>query len=138
MADRTQERAVQNAYQQYQQLMLERLFQGQQAWPQAVYLAGMFAIVLWRKESVVNWRLFRLSYLLYAASLILPPIVLPLFEFVTPGGVGKAESQIFLYMISSGLGTWLFAAAVICGLGSMMPRLIIHHADLPPQKHPLD
>jgi hypothetical protein len=122
----------------FQEILLQRLFQGDHAWAQAVYLAGMFAVVLWRKESVVNWRLFRLSYLLYGASLVLPPIVAPLIPLVIQGGGVTGNGQIFTYIVSNAMGPTLFAAAVVCGLGSMLPRLMIAHNVPPPQKHPLD
>lgn len=128
--------AVQN---NYEQLFLQRLFQGEQGWVQAVYLAGMFAIVLWRKESVVNWRLFRMSYLLYGASLVLPPILTPLIQFFFyPNAGAYAGGQVFTYIFISALGPLLFAAAVICALGSMLPRLIVAQPAGPPTKHPLD
>ncbi len=50
----------------YDQFFMQALLERESGWAQAVYLAGMFAVVLWRKQSVVKWRLYRISYLLYA------------------------------------------------------------------------
>ena len=120
------------------QLFFQRLFQGEQGWVQAVYLAGMFAMVLWRKESVVNWRLFRMSYLLYGASLVLPPIITPIIPLLMQGRSVNGDGQFFTYMVANALGPTLFAAAVICALGSMLPRLMMAQPAGPPPKHPLD
>jgi hypothetical protein len=122
----------------YQELLLQRLFQGDHSWAQAVYLAAMFAVMLWRKESIVNWGLFRMSYLLYGASLVLPPIITPLLPLAIQGRGINNDGQILTFAIVNALGPTLFAAAVICGLGSMMPRLRIVQQPGPPPKHPLD
>jgi hypothetical protein len=123
----------------YSDLLLQRLFGGDHSWAQAVYLAGMFAVLLWRKESVVNWRLFRISYLLYGGSIVLPAIITPLLPLAVQGrGIGSSEAQILTYAIINAIGPTLFAAALVCGLGSMMPRLKMTQSPGPPPKHPLD
>ena len=128
--------------QNYDQLFLQRLFFGDATtgWAQAVYLAGMFAIVIWRRESVVNWWLFRTSYLLFGAAIFLPHLVVPATQmaFANRAGGGGGDGPIFTYIIANSMGPALLAAAIICGLGSMLPRLIISHSSGPSAPHPLD
>jgi hypothetical protein len=122
--------------QNYEQLLLQRLFQGDTSWAQAVYIAGMFAILIWRRERVVNWWLLRTSYLLYGAALVLPHVLTPLVQLLVQNHSGDA--QIFTYIVATAIGPTFLAGAVICGLGSMIPRLIIAQPPGPPPKHPLD
>ena len=121
----------------YEQLLLQRLFQNESGWAQAVYLAGMFAMIIWRKESVVKWRLFRLSYLLFGASLVLPPIVVPFTQMLMNNRAGT-DQHVVAAVVAVGLGPALLAGAVICGLSAMMPRLALLQNPAPPTKHPLD
>jgi hypothetical protein len=129
-------------------LMLQQMFQGfgggTLAWSYAVYLAGMFVVLLWRKENIVSWGLYRASYLLFAGALALPPVITPVLSMTMSGvmgrgGMGQADVSVLFTIFSSGLGPALFAGAVVCGLGSMMPRRVYN---LPPpgaqQQHPLD
>jgi hypothetical protein len=119
----------------FQELLLTRLFGS--GWVQAIYVAGMFAVLMWRKESVTKWRLFRLSYLLYGASLVLPPLILPLLTVAVQRP--NISNDIFTYAIISAMEPILFASAVLCGLGSMMPRHnYARPVEMPPAKHPLD
>jgi hypothetical protein len=105
----------------------------------AVYLMSMFTVIIWRRDSIVNFGLFRASYLFFAAAIVLPPIVWPFLPIVSQGARWNGDGQILYSLLSTGLGPFLFAAAVICGLASMMPR--IRHQSTPPgppPKHPLD
>lgn len=130
-------------------MMIQQLMQslgGATGWSNAIYVAGMFAALLWRRESVVNWGLFRASYLLFAASLLLPPIVQPIVMMTMysgafrGGGPTQGDASVLLSAVSNGIGPGLFAGAVICGLGSMMPRRMFNMPppSLPQQQHPLD
>jgi hypothetical protein len=123
----------------YQQLMMQRIFQPEGGWTYAVYLAGMFALVLARRESVLNVRLFRTSYLMFAAALVLPPIVLPFLPILTQSNSMNGDGQILTSIVATGLGPVLFAGAVICALSSMLPpRTRSWQPAGPPPKHPLD
>jgi hypothetical protein len=128
-------------YMMYQRLIAS--LGGAGGWHYAVYVAGMFAALLWRKESIVNWSLFRASYLLFAAGLVLPAVIQPVLMMTMYSGGGgprAADANILLGAISNGLGPGLFAGAIICGLGSMMPRRTFNLPPpaLPQQQHPLD
>ncbi|MCC7085973.1 MAG: hypothetical protein IT427_13300 [Pirellulales bacterium] len=128
-------------------LMFQRLFSllgGANGWHSTIYIAGMFAALLWRKESVVSWGLFRASYWLFAASLVLPPVVQPYLmhtAMVSNRGISIEGVNTLLNVIWAGIGPIMFAGAVICGLGSMMPLRAVSTppSTLPPQPpHPLD
>ena len=121
------------------QLLLQRLAGSEGGLTYAVYLASMFAVIIWRRESIVNFGLFRASYLFFAAAIVLPPIIWPFLPTLSQGGRMNADGQILYSLLTSGMGPFLFAAAVVCGLASMMPR--IRHQSTPPgppPKHPLD
>jgi hypothetical protein len=105
-----------------QQLLLQRLFQGDTNWIQVLYLAGMFSVLFWRRESVLNWWLFRISYVLYGVSLVAPYVARPLAK---PLGQSRtSDGQFVTYIIVNALGPSFLAAAIICGMGSMTPRLV--------------
>ena len=46
-----------------QLMQMGQLFGGGNTWVVAICLAGLFALVLFRRESIVSWRLFRFAYL---------------------------------------------------------------------------
>jgi hypothetical protein len=126
-----------NEYMMIQQLM--QSLGGATGWSNAIYVAGMFAALMWRRESVTNWGLFRASYLLFAASLLLPPVVQPVVMMTMAsgafrgGGPVQGDFNVLLSAVSNGIGPGLFAGAVICGLGSMMPRRMFN---IPPPSAP--
>src|SRR5690349_2520201 len=103
-------------------MMLQQMLQslgGATGWASAIYVAGMFAALLWRRESIVNWGLFRASYLLFAASLLLPAVVSPVLMMTMysggfrGGGPAQGDASVLLSAISGGLGPGLFAGAII-------------------------
>jgi hypothetical protein len=124
----------------FEQLLLQQRLSPQEGgWTYAVYLASMFALIMWRRESIVNFGLFRASYLFFAAALVLPPVVWPFLMSFPPIAMSSGDSQIIRSILGSGLGPALFATAVVCGLASMMPRIRYQSSMAgPPSKHPLD
>jgi hypothetical protein len=133
---------MRNVVPNFDQLLLQRLSQPEGGWTYAVYLASMFALIIWRRESIVNYGLFRASYLFFAAAIVLPPIAWPVMSMFGPntnGLYGFDNWQLVRTILGGGLGPGLFAAAVVCGLASMMPRIRYQSTMAgPPQKHPLD
>ena len=108
----------------------------------AVYLAGMFAALVWRRESIVSWGLFRVSYFLFGASLIAPAIAGPIISLSLSANnrFVASDANVLLRIVHGGLGPLLFAGAVVCGLAAMMPRRVFAVAPPAPkaEKHPLD
>jgi predicted neutral ceramidase superfamily lipid hydrolase len=130
---------MQNMPPNFNQILLQRLMGSEGGLTYAVYLVSMFAVMIWRRESIVNFALFRVSYLLFAAAVVLPPVIFPFLPAFSQGNPLNADGQILISLVTNGIGPLLFAAAVVCGLGSMMPA-IRYQPPTPtqPQKHPLD
>src|SRR5262245_12383559 len=121
---------------------LQRVAQSESGIAQGVYLAGIFAVLLWRRESVSSWWLFRMSVLLYGGSLVVPAIVTPLMRPLIVAGPGYPPNDFSQIVCSIAIGAmWpaLFAGAVICGVSSMLPRIAPWRSAPPfPGPHPLD
>jgi hypothetical protein len=122
--------------QNYESMLLGRLFQSDGGWLQAVYVAAMFAIVIWRRDRIVSDGLFRASYLFFAAALIVPHLVTPLIQMLSSSG-RNGNNQIYTFIFASSLGPACYAGAVICGLKSMLPPRV-RFSQPPPGPHPLD
>lgn len=130
------------------QSLFERLFHGDPTLIEVVYLAAMFVVVFWRRDTVVNWSLYRTSYLLFAAALVAPHIARPIADSLAqsspvagqPFPITAPDGQFFANLLAGAVGPTLLAGAIICGLGSMIPRpgsTSPTTASTPP-KHPLD
>src|SRR5262245_54858451 len=107
----------------YEQFLMQRLFQGDGGgWMHVVYLAGMFLVLIFRRDSVLNPWLFRMSYLLFAAALVLPHIITPFLPVMSQAArMGNVDTQTFIWATANAIGPVLFAGAIICGLGSLLP-----------------
>jgi ABC-type spermidine/putrescine transport system permease subunit II len=122
--------------QNYENLFFSRLLQNEGGWVQAVYVAAMFAILIWRRERIVSYKLFRASYFCFAGSIVLPPIVTPLMQLLVQSG-RNSNGTIYTFIFASALAPICYAAAVVCGLASMMPERV-RFAAQPAGPHPLD
>jgi len=114
---------------------------------QVVYLAAMFVVLFWRRDNVVNWSLYRISYLLYGAALVAPHIARPIADLFAQGSTVPGQpfahtapdGQFFANLLAGAVGPTLLAGAIICGLGSMLPRPgSTSPPPGPPPRHPLD
>jgi hypothetical protein len=122
--------------QNFESLMFSRLLQGEGGWTHAVYVASMFAILIWRRERIVSYKLFRASYFCFAGAIVLPPILTPLMQMLAQTGTGS-NSMIYTYIFAGSLAPICYAAAIVCGLASMMPERV-RFASQPVGPHPLD
>lgn len=111
----------------------------------AVFLAGLFLIVIFKKESIAIPGMFKLAYWLFAISIALPAAMLPIMSSISGSpmrgfrGVNGADVGWVLNVIYSGTGPALFALSLLCAFGSMFPRnLRLPPAPSAPVKHPLD
>lgn len=111
----------------------------------AVFLAGLFLIVIFKKESIAIPSMFKLAYWLFAMSIVLPAVMLPIMSSLGSSpmrgfrGVNGADVGWVLNVIYSGAGPALFALSLLCAFGSMFPRnLRLPPAPTAPMKHPLD
>lgn len=112
----------------------------------AVFLAGMFAVVFFKRESIAIPGMFKLAYWLFAAAIVVPPCLMSLasaimdqpFGSVQMRGARPSDLGSTLSMLYSAAGPALFAVSVLCAFGSMFPRKLPRAVEAPPGKHPLD
>ena len=128
-------------------MMLRQMLGGSSGWLEVVFLLGMFGIVLFRRESITSLGLFRLAYILFALSILLPALMTPALRNIGPmtsrmfaGRSNTMQSDIGFVagLLLYGGGPILFAGSVICAFGSVMPRNKPVVAPPLPTKHPLD
>jgi hypothetical protein len=122
-------------------MMLRQMLSGDQL--PLVVLAALFVALLFRRESIVSFRLFRLGYIFFILSLVLPVLLQSFLAAVgPPGGLRSGfPADGYLLAIYNSLGPLFSAIGLLCILGSLMPprtkrsRVV---SPAPPQKHPLD
>ena len=129
------------------ELMLLRQLFGESGWLQPVFLLGLFAALLFRRDCITSPGKFKLAYVLFALSLILPAVVGPVlgsagYQSMARMFAGRAytvQSDVgfTLSVISTAGGPTLFGLSIIFALASMMPRKP-PPPPAPPAKHPLD
>src|SRR5689334_13686058 len=117
-----------------QELLLLKQMIGADNWLSAVFLAGMFAILAFRRESIEIPGLFKLSILIFAASLVMPALLAPLVSAFGGGNYGGGAPFGGGYTRSNGdlgfvvslvygiAGPGLFALSLMCGVWSVFPR----------------
>ncbi|MBI3468160.1 MAG: hypothetical protein HY000_34580 [Planctomycetes bacterium] len=129
------------------ELMMLRQLMGSSGWLEVVFLLGMFGFVLFRRDSITAPGRFRLAYILFAMSILLPALLTPAL-----GGVGGMTGRMFAGrsntlqsdvgfvtgLVVYGSGPILFAFSVIFAFSSLMPRKALFTEPPPPVKHPLD
>src|SRR5438128_2147523 len=112
------------------ELMFFRQLSGSDTWLHVACLGGLFALVIFRRESIVSWRLFKLSYVLLALSIIVPALLWPLGTI--GGGIVRnmANSSIHsdqglgTLLLLNGSGPTLLAFSIFCAFGAVMPKAI--------------
>ena len=121
-----------------QELMLGRLLNSS-GLLDAVFLAGMFAVLLFRRESIAIPGMFKLAYWLFGLSIVVPACMLPFVTAVrgTFSGPLADDVEVVLSILYSGTGPALLALSVLCAFGSMFPRKM-PPPPAAPTKHPLD
>lgn len=126
-----------------QELVLSQLLNSNGAL-HAVFLAGLFLIVAFRKESIAIPGMFKLAYVLFAMSIFLPAVMLPIMNSL--GGISSrtfrgpvaADVNWVVNIVYSGAGPALFSLSLLCAFGSMFPRNLRMPPAPAPTKHPLD
>jgi hypothetical protein len=107
-----------------------------------VVLIGLFVALLFRRESITSLGLFRMGYILFLLSLVIPSVVQSFFAWIPPNGIRSGlsanGSSLAIY---TAIAPIFLAAGLTCILGSLMPprvRRPPYRPPAPPQKHPLD
>jgi hypothetical protein len=124
-------------------LMRQFLGAGGESWTHAVFLLGVFLIVIFRREQIVSAYMFRVSIILFALSLILPVVLVAIMQIdlTSTAGFVRGESRNNLFRIlMAAAGPVLFGISVVMCLLSMLPYQSRYPA--PPERpelpHPLD
>jgi hypothetical protein len=124
-----------------QLLMLRQLLSGDHL--PLVVLSGLFVALLFRRESITSFGLFKLGYIFFIVSLVIPALVQSfLIAISAPGGLRSGLSgDGTSFAIVNALGPIFLAVGLMCILGSLMPLRAKRSPFMPPappQKHPLD
>ncbi len=110
----------------------------------AVFLAGLFLIVAFRRESIAIPGMFKLAYVLFAMSIFLPAVLAPVMNLFGDGSSRflrvsmNAEANWVVNVVYGAAGPALFALSLLCAFGSMFPRRLPLPSATAPTKHPLD
>jgi hypothetical protein len=124
--------------------LLQQLFGGNaQGWLAAAYLLGLIAVLAYRPERIRLPGLFRWACVLFALSVMVPPMLMALFAFLQSVGSsaygrspGLGASWTFLYPLVNGSGPVLLGVSLICALIAVSPGPRYPGPPQPP-RHPL-
>lgn len=123
--------------------MFVRQMFGGDSWTHAVFLAGVFLVILYRRDQIISPYMFRVSIILFVLSTILPVIFTSLLQagaFRQGGGfMNSAEGGALLTVFMIGIGPTLFGLSVLFCVLSLLPaqsRYPVRPQNAQP--HPLD
>lgn len=120
-------------------MLLQQLGGGTSAWLHVTYLAGVFLMLIFRRENIAIPGMFKLSVVLFALSIMVQACAVPFATFNGLNSFGAGgDAQFALSLLISAAGPTLFALAAICLVLSMFPRELPKSVTAPPGKHPLD
>jgi hypothetical protein len=127
-------------------MMYRQFFGVGESWTQAVFLAGVFLVILFRRDQIVSPYMFRVSIILFVLSFILPVVLTGILQLtVNSGGrmVGLPQSVgsgSVLPVLMSITGPVLLGLSVVFCVLSMLPKQSRYPAppDRPREPHPLD
>jgi hypothetical protein len=124
-------------------MLFRQFFGGGDSWTHAVFLAGVFLAVLFRRDQIVSPYMFRVSIIMFVLAIILPVAMTMIFQISMNGGSrGMLSSGAgpVLSLLMMVLGPVLFGLAVLFCVLSMLPQVSRYPGppSRPPQPHPLD
>ena len=125
-------------------LMYLRQMLGGESWAQAVFLAGVFLVVMFRREQIVSPYMFRVSVILYVLSLILPIVITSILQYTSStrgvGFIGSGSRGELFHTLMTAVGPTVFGLSVLLCILSMLPAQSRYPAppERPSQPHPLD
>jgi hypothetical protein len=126
------------------EMMFVRQMMGGESWVHAVFLAGLFAVILFRRDQIVSPYTFRVSVILFVLSFILPIVVTSMVQQMgragRPGFIGSPDAGTFFQVIALGVGPFLFGLRVLLCILSMLPPWSRYPQppSRPQEPHPLD
>jgi hypothetical protein len=125
------------------EMMYVRQMFGGESWVHAVFLAGVFLVILYRRDQIVSPYMFRVSIILYVLSFILPVVFITMLQtgsFIRAGGFMESpETGTLFRMFMMAIGPTLLGLSVLLCILSMLPPQSRYSPPREPQRpHPLD
>jgi len=112
---------------------------GGSQWLSVAMLAGLFAILIFRRDAIAIPGLFKLSWFLFAASVVAPAVLMPLITLNDPySGGSSGDVSFLLRMLAFGGGPGCLALSMCTLVSSMFVRNLRAPPVIGPTKHPLD
>jgi len=115
-----------------------------QGWLQVTLLGFLFLVLVFRPERIYNRSLFRVACLLFALSVIVPPVLTLSVSLLADGAVsssrnyrGMMSQAPHMLSLTATLESVLFGTSAMCGLLSLIPGRE-RKSPLEAAKHPLD
>jgi hypothetical protein len=121
--------------------MFLRQMTGGDSWVQAVFLAGVFLAVLFRRDHIVSPYMFRVSIILFALSLIVPIVITTIrgYTMAARSGGFMTDQNVLFHSLMTAIGPMVFALSVLLCILSMLPPQSRYPATPEHrQAHPLD
>src|SRR5687768_4397821 len=100
-----------------QMMQFRQMFSGD-SWVSAVFLAGVFLVLLFRRDQIVSPYMFRVSVILYVLSFIMPTVITAMLQYtlarrVSQGFLASDDKGALLQLLTSGAGPLLLGLAVL-------------------------
>jgi hypothetical protein len=123
-------------------IVYRQLASSGESWTHAVFLVGVFLIVLFRRDQIVAPYMFRVSVLLFVLSFILPVVVNGVMQYKAraTGGIMIGSVGGFLQSMTTSIGPITLGFAVLLCVLSMLPQRSRYPGPPhgPAEPHPLD
>jgi hypothetical protein len=125
-------------------MMYRQFFGVGESWTQAVFLAGVFLVILFRRDQIISPYMFRVSIILFVLSFILPVLMTGILQYTASGSRGgflqAGSPGALLPMMMTATGPVLLGLAVVFCVLSLLPQHSRYPGppERPQQPHPLD
>ena len=120
---------------------LRQLLGGGQGWLSFGLLLCLFGVLLFRPERIRSPELFRLAWLFFALSIIVPPVLMSCLSFFQFTGGPSFRSprgmSSLLLTVQGASGPLLLGLSLIFAFLALSPRRGARHGESP-VKHPLE
>jgi hypothetical protein len=109
-----------------------------------VFLAGVFLVILFRRDQIISPYMFRVSIILFVLSFILPVLMTGILQYTASGSRGgflqAGSPGALLPMMMTATGPVLLGLAVVFCVLSLLPQHSRYPGppERPQQPHPLD
>ncbi len=142
---RTRKRCEDSMNNMMEMMVFRQMFGGGESWVQAVFLAGVFLVIAFRRDQIVAPYMFRISIIFYVLSFIAPALITSMLQYTLTrrANIGMLPSEdkgAWLQLLTTGTGPLLLGLSVLLCILSMLPIQSRYPAppERPSQPHPLD